>query len=369
MRSPNLRQEECDMSRIIVGLSGGVDSAVAAYLLKLAGHDVIGITLKTWISETGEYSRCCEIDKARELADNMGIPYYVINCTAEFRQHITEPFAESYLRGETPNPCVICNRRIKWDKMLEAADSLGAEFIATGHYANIEKLPNGRLTVSQSLHAEKDQSYMLYRLSQEQLSRTLFPLGRLTKTEVRRIAKQAGLTSAESPDSQEVCFVTEGNYSDFIEEQVSCELPPEGVFTDENGNILGRHKGIYHYTVGQRKGLGVALGYRAFVKRIDAENHRVILGDERSLYSSVIECRDTVFMGMSEMKKNETVDAFVRIRYHGAIQKATVTAIGDGKLKITFDEPVRAAAPGQSAVIYDGKMCVLAGGMICNVLS
>ncbi len=352
------------MSRIIVGLSGGVDSAVTAYLLKLAGHEVIGVTLKTWLSETGEYSRCCEIDKARELADSLGIAYYVINCTGDFRELITEPFVEAYLSGETPNPCVICNRRIKWDKMLKAADSLGAELIATGHYANIERLKNGRLTVSQSLRSEKDQSYMLYRLTQQQLSRTVFPLGRLAKTEVRRIAKQAGLTSAESPDSQEICFVTEGNYTDFIEEHAARELPPEGDFTDENGNILGRHKGIYHYTVGQRKGLGISLGSRAFVKRINAENDRVILGDEASLYSREIVCRNAVFMGLPEPEAGGRFDAFVKIRYHSKAYKAAAEYLGDERLRITFEEPVRAAAPGQSAVLYDGKMRVLSGGII-----
>ena len=354
------------MSKIIVGLSGGVDSAVTAYLLKLAGHEVIGMTLKTWLSEYGGYSRCCEIDKARELADRIGIPYYVVNCTGEFRQLITEPFVGSYLAGETPNPCVICNRRIKWDKMLEAADSLGADFIATGHYSNIERLPNGRLTVSQSTHAEKDQSYMLYRLTQEQLSRTVFPLGKLAKAEVRRIAKQAGLTSAESPDSQEICFVTEGDYAEFVEEHAERELPPEGFFTDESGRILGRHKGIYHYTVGQRRGLGISLGYRAFVKRIDAENDRVILGDEASLYSREIVCRDTVFMGLPEPGAGEHFSAFCKVRYHSKAQKSVAGMLDDGRLRITFDEPVRAASPGQSAVLYDENMCVLCGGIICG---
>lgn len=354
------------MSKIIVGLSGGVDSAVTAYLLKLAGHEVIGITLKTWLSEYGGYSRCCEIDKVRELSDRIGIPYYVINCTGEFMQLITQPFIESYLIGETPNPCVICNRRIKWDKMLEAADSLGADFIATGHYSNIERLSNGRLTVSQSTHAEKDQSYMLYRLTQEQLLRTIFPLGKLSKAEVRHIAKQAGLTSAELPDSQEICFITEGRYADFIEMHTDRELPPEGDFTDESGRILGRHKGIYNYTVGQRRGLGISLGYRAFVKRIDVENDRVILGDEASLYSHEVVCRDTVFMGLPEPKAGEHFSAFGKVRYHSKVQKVLAEMLDNGRLRITFDEPVRAAAPGQSAVLYDDNMCVLCGGIICG---
>lgn len=352
------------MSRVIVGLSGGVDSAVTAYLLKLAGYEVIGVTLKTWLSETGQYSRCCEIDNARGLADSLDIPYYVINCMGDFKRHITEPFVSSYLSGETPDPCVVCNRLIKWDKMLEAANNLGADFIATGHYARRVRLQNGRYTVAQASYAPKDQSYMLYRLTQEHLERTLFPLGSLTKTEVRSIAQRAGLPSARTPDSQEICFVTQGSYSDFIEEHADPQLLTSGDFTDETGAFLGRHRGIWNYTVGQRKGLGISLGYRAYVTCIDAAENSVVLGTEDSLYSSVIECRDTVYMGLSEQPAGGSFTALVKVRYHSRPQQASAEALEGHRLRLTFDEPVRAAAPGQSAVLYDNEMRVLAGGII-----
>ncbi len=352
------------MSRVIVGMSGGVDSAVTAYLLKMAGYDVIGVTLKIWLSENGRESRCCEIEDARRTAEVLEIPYYAVNCVSEFREKVTKPFLEQYLCGRTPNPCVGCNREIKWKQMMDCAQTMGAEYIATGHYASILQLPDGRYTVKKADCVKKDQTYMLYRLSQEQLRRTLLPLGKLSKEEVRRIAVGAGLPIAEKKDSQELCFVTEGEYGEFVEMNAAPDGPIPGDFKDEAGNILGRHRGIYYYTVGQRKGLGVSLGYPVYVKRILAETNEVILGREEELYSTELLCVDLHFMGMKEMAPGEVRKAVVKIRYHHEGQEAELQMLEDGKMLVRFQKSVRAAAPGQAAVFYSEDGWVLGGGTI-----
>ncbi len=354
------------MSKIIVGLSGGVDSAVTAYLLKAAGHDVIGVTLKTWIGGNGELSRCCEIDDARRISYKLDIPYYAVNCAGEFRENVIEPFIHSYINGMTPNPCVVCNTALKWDRMLEFADSQNADYIATGHYASVVRLENGRYTVRNADYAEKDQTYMLYRLTQKQLSRTIMPLGKLSKNEVRAIAASANLPVANKPDSQEICFVTSGSYADFILDNTDDYTPQEGNFVDENGNILGRHKGIINYTVGQRKGLGIALGRPMYVKFIDAEKNEVVLCDDTSLYTDTVFCNKPVFQSIENIEKGQSIRASARIRYRHKAQAAVITRISDDQLKIDFDKPVRAPAPGQSAVIYNENGCVVGGGVIIN---
>jgi tRNA-specific 2-thiouridylase len=352
------------MDRVIVGMSGGVDSAVAAYLLKIAGYDVIGVTLRTWVTADGQDSRCCEIDDAGRVADQLGIPYYVVNCLSEFREAVTEPFIQEYLRGQTPNPCVGCNRLIKWDKLLETARNMQAAHIATGHYAQVVRLPNGRYTVTGALHAEKDQTYMLYRLSQEQLAVTMMPLGRLSKPEVREIAVKAGIPVADKPDSQEICFVMDGDYAKYIEENATEEIPGEGNFVDEEGRVLGRHRGIIHYTVGQRKGLGIALGAPAYVKEIRPQSNEVVIGDEASLYSREVFCRDLNFLSIPGLDAGSVLRCRVKIRYHHIARPAQIEMAGPEHLKVLFDEPVKAAAPGQSAVFYDEDGCVIGGGVI-----
>ena len=352
------------MPKVIVGMSGGVDSAAAAYLLKCLGYEVIGVTLRTWVGAAGEESRCCEITDARRVCSRLGIPYYVHNCLSEFEHHVTSPFTESYLSGETPNPCILCNRHIKWTELLKAADVMGAEYVATGHYAEVVKADNGRYTVKQAEHAEKDQTYMLCRLTQEQLSRTLMPLGRLTKSEVRRIAESAGLPVADKPDSQEICFVTEGSHADYLRSYSGRLLPPPGDFVDEDGNILGRHEGIYRYTVGQRRGLGIALGYHVFVKEIDPLGNRVVLCREDGLYKSELLCREAVYMGIPPMSEDEKLRGYIRVRYRHSPQPAEITALPDSRLHITLDEPVRAPAPGQSAAVYDSEGRLLCSGII-----
>ena len=353
-----------DISRVVVGLSGGVDSAVAAYLLKKQGYQVIGVTLRTWEAESGAYSRCCEISDARKVAAQLEIPFYNINSLPEFREHVTDPFVQAYIKGLTPNPCVACNRYIKWERLLAFADEINAEYVATGHYARIEKTAGGRYTVRQAASAAKDQTYMLYQLTQEQLARTLMPLAEYTKDEVRRIAMDAGLVVAGKKDSQEICFVLDGGYAEYIDAHYDGKLPPPGNFVDEKGNILGRHKGIINYTVGQRKGLGLALGYPAYVKRIEPDTGNVVIGDLESVYESRVLCTEVNFMAVEDIKPGEKERAFVKIRYHHAAAPATLERINDNTIQVMFDEPVKAPAPGQSAVFYDSENCVIGGGII-----
>ena len=352
------------MARVIVGMSGGVDSAVAAYLLKEQGYDVIGLTLRTWLAEDGSEGRCCEIDDARRIAWKLDIPYYPLNCRPDFKTHVTDPFVRDYLRGLTPNPCIECNRYVKWERMLYFARVLMAEYVATGHYAYVRKLENGRLTVQKASHAEKDQTYMLYKLTQEQLRHTLMPLGGYSKEEVRQIAKDAGIPVAEKPDSQEICFVPDGNYTDYIAKCAGDDLPMEGRFIDAEGKVLGTHKGITHYTVGQRRGLGLAMGRPVYVTKIDPDKNEVVVGDEDALYRDTVFCRDMNFMGIPRPGSGEKFRCAAKIRYHHPAQEAQVTVLESDRIKIEFDHPVKAPAPGQSAVLYDAEGCVLGGGII-----
>ena len=355
------------MAKVIVGMSGGVDSAVAAYLLKKDGHEVTGVTLRTWQAEDGSESRCCDIDDARRVANVLGIKYVPVNCTLDFQKYVVDPFTNDYLRGMTPNPCVVCNRYVKWDKLLYYAKALGAEYVATGHYAYIKKLENGRYTVKKAKYSQKDQTYMLYRLAQEQLASTLMPLGGLSKSEVRSIAEEAGLPVASKPDSQEICFVADGSYADYIESAAGPDAVKEGDFVGEDGNVLGRHKGIIHYTVGQRKGLGIALGRPAYVKEIRAETNEVVLGGESSLYRGEIVCGDLNFLSIPGLTPGEKLECTVKIRYQHAGQTAVIEAMENGLARIVFSEPVRAATPGQSAVFYDNDECVIGGGVISGI--
>ncbi|MCR4720498.1 MAG: tRNA-specific 2-thiouridylase [Lachnospiraceae bacterium] len=394
------------MAKVVVGMSGGVDSAVAAYLLKEAGHEVIGVTLRTWESDDGSLSRCCEINDAQAAAWKIGIDFHSFNCLREFREKVTEPFICDYIRGLTPNPCIECNRFVKWEKLLHAARVLEADFVATGHYAYVVKLPNGRFSVKRAKYAQKDQTYMLYKLTQEQLSKTLMPLGDYSKDEVREIARKIGLDVAEKPDSQEICFVPDDDYAGFIIKNVAvvnegansicmsekenetafydrqprekdvgesgkpeasgvkCKAFSEGNFVDSDGNILGKHKGIIHYTVGQRRGLGLPLGYYAYVSEIRPDTNEVVVGKEDSIMHKSIICRDVNYVGLPAMKSGETAELFVKIRYHHEAKLAVVEALEEGRVKVIFEEAVRAPAPGQSAVFYDGDGCVAGGGII-----
>ncbi len=355
------------MEKVIVGMSGGVDSAVCALLLKNAGYEVIGVTLRTWEEEDGTEGRCCEIDDARASAFRIGIPFYPINCLQDFREQVVEPFVSEYLRGHTPNPCVGCNRTIKWDKLLYYARVTGAKYVATGHYASVLQLDNGRYTVKKALHAEKDQTYMLYQLTQEQLAATLMPLGEFSKDEVREIARSAGIPVASKPDSQEICFVPDGSYADFIEKVVKGRNAGEGNFVDEDGNILGRHRGIIHYTIGQRKGLGIAMGHPVYVREIRTDRNEVVLAEEDALYSREILVSDVHYMSIPGIAPGESLPCTVKIRYRHSGQSARIGRMEGGKVRVFFDAPVRAATPGQSAVFYDAEGCVMGGGIISEV--
>ena len=354
------------MARVVVGLSGGVDSAVAAYLLKKEGHQVIGVTLRTWEAGSGAYSRCCDISDARRTAMQLEIPYYNINSLPEFEEHVTEPFIRSYISGLTPNPCVACNRYVKWERMLKFADEVNAEYIATGHYARIVRTEEGRYSVKQAAASDKDQTYMLYMLTQEQLKRTMMPLADLSKDEVRRIAEEAGLDVAGKRDSQEICFVLDGGYAEYIEAHYDGMLPPPGDFLDSVGNVIGKHRGIINYTVGQRKGLGIALGYPAYVKEIDPERNAVILGDEASVTKKEITVRDLCFMSIEGIGPGEGIDALVKIRYHHPAVPACIERMSDDEVRVTFADAVKAPAPGQAAVFYDSEMRVMGGGTIAK---
>ncbi len=351
------------MSKVIVGMSGGVDSAVAAYLLKEQGYEVIGVTLRVW-DDNGEEGRCCEIDDARRSSQIIGIRYYPHNCTSLFGSCVVEPFVKAYLEGLTPNPCIECNRHVKWAKLMELMKVYEADYVATGHYAYVEKLPNGRYSARTADQASKDQTYMLYKLTQEQLAHTLMPLGKYTKNEVRDIALRAGLPCAGKEDSQEICFVTDGRYSDFIEEHAASTVPGEGNFVDEEGNVLGRHKGIHHYTVGQRKGLGIALGFPAYVTRINPEANEVVLGIESDLLSDSFTCRDVNFMSIEEPSEGTLVPCLVKARYHQKPMKATLETLSEGHVHVIPESPLKSVCPGQSAVFYDDKGYVIGGGII-----
>ena len=351
------------MKHVLVGMSGGVDSAVCAYILKQEGWDVTGVTLRTWESSGPNVNRCCEIDDAADACRKIGIPFHSFNASGDFKEKVITPFIEEYLCGRTPNPCIVCNRFVKWEKLLYHMRVLNADMIATGHFARIVKKDNGRFAVAASEHSAKDQSYMLWKLSQEQLSKTIMPLWNMTKEEVRKVAASAGLSVADKPDSQEICFIPDDDHARFITENHDGPAAPEGDFVDVYGNVLGRHKGIINYTVGQRKGLGIALGRPVFVKCIDACSNTVVLADDEDLYGRTVICKDINYMGIECLAKGESIRCTAKIRYHHAAQPAICHIEGD-RLVIEFDEPVRAAAPGQSAVLYDHDGCIICGGII-----
>ena len=346
--------------KVIVGMSGGVDSAVAAYLLREQGLEVVAVTLRSWEADE---SRCCEIEAARRTAEKLSLPFYPWNVSGAFQEKVIRPFVEEYLHGRTPNPCVECNRYVKWESLLHIADVMGAGFVATGHYADL-KCFGGRYAAGTAKDRAKDQSYMLYRLTQEQLSRTMLPLSELTKAEVREIAAGIDPGLANKADSQEVCFVPDDDYAGFIAGEAGGEMPGMGNFLDENGTIVGRHNGIVHYTVGQRKGLGLAMGVPVYVKKICADRNEIIVGREEALYSHEILCDRVNFMRIPQPEEGERINCRVKIRYHHAGHPARIEMAGQSRVRVTFDGKVKAAAPGQSAVFYDDDGFVLGGGII-----
>ena len=354
--------------KVVVGMSGGVDSSVAACLLKEQGYDVIGVTMQIWQEENPEEVEenggCCglsAVDDARRVAWSLGIPYYVMNFRKEFKESVMDYFVDEYLHGHTPNPCIACNRYVKWEALLARSMEIGADYIATGHYARVMQLPNGRYTIQNSVTAAKDQTYALYNLTQEQLSRTLMPVGAYTKDEIRQMAEDYGLEVAKKKDSMEICFIPDNDYAGFIERSVE-NVPGPGNFVDKDGNILGQHKGITHYTVGQRKGLNLAMGKPVFVTEIRPETGEVVIGDNEDVFSDRLICGNVNWMAVDGLHGEEkTVIAKIRYSHKGA--PCVIRELEDGRVECRFETPQRAITPGQAVVFYENDY-VFGGGTI-----
>jgi tRNA-uridine 2-sulfurtransferase len=365
---------------IAVAMSGGVDSSAVAAMLRAEGRNVIGLTMQLWNQRRlsghagmpeSVQGRCCSIDDvydARRVAETLGIPYYVVNHEERFERDVVRPFVEEYLAGRTPIPCSLCNNHLKFDQLLIVAQQIGADQIATGHYAQVtldEQL--GRWLLKRPADRSKDQTYFLFGLTQEQLSRTLFPLGGMTKPEVRELARKHSLAIAEKPDSQEICFVPGGDYKRFLEaylaEQGDPPIAVGGEMVTTDGKVIGEHAGVHNFTVGQRKGLGLATGSPLYVIQIRNDTRQVIVGKDEDLYSRALITSRVNLISCTEI--NEPVRVTVKIRHKHQPASAMIESAGPAEVRVTFDEPQRALTPGQAAVFYDGDL-IVGGGWIDN---
>jgi tRNA-specific 2-thiouridylase len=365
--------------KIAVAMSGGVDSSAAAAVLKEQGHELVGFTMQLWnqrrnltVDEHGEPmpSRCCSLDDvydARRVAEELGFPFYVLNLEREFERDVVGPFVKSYLEGETPIPCVACNSRLKFASLDRTALSVGCEKVATGHYARVSlDEETKRYKLLRGCDARKDQSYFLWELTQGQLSRSLFPLGEMSKDEAREAARRHGLGVAEKRESQEICFVPDGDYAGFIERYLEAEgredeRPAGGEIVDTQGRVVGRHEGVHRYTTGQRRGIGVPRQLPLYVVRVEPETNRVVVGGAEELSSAEFTAAGVNWISLDE--PSEPVRADVRVRYRHTESPATITPLADGRVRVRFDEPQRAVTPGQATVFYRGDE-VLGGGWI-----
>ncbi|HCU23416.1 MAG TPA: tRNA 2-thiouridine(34) synthase MnmA [Deltaproteobacteria bacterium] len=356
-----------DKNKVVVAMSGGVDSSVAALLMKQAGYEVVGMTLKLWDAPAGEARRaasCCSVEDitdARRVADQLGIPFYVVNSKTVFREQVVDRFVQEYLQGRTPNPCALCNDKVKFDFLLTKAFELGAHYVATGHYVKKTRDDaTGEWQLKKGSDEHKDQSYFLFSLGQRQLDHTLFPVGEMSKEEVRNFAREAGLKTSEKPDSQEICFVADGDHGAFIAKYLQGKTPPPGEFVSESGEVLGNHEGIHRYTVGQRRGTGVAQGERVYVKSIDAATQRIVMSEDAELYQSAL--RATGVKWVRPVSDAVEVTAKIRYRHGGSAAILRLEKSGEA-VRVEFREPQRAITPGQAVVFYRGDE-VLGGGWI-----
>jgi tRNA-specific 2-thiouridylase len=356
-------------SKVFVAMSGGVDSSVAALMLKQQGYDVIGVTMQIWPQEENNSKACCSLDAvsdARRVAWHINIPHYVMNFRDEFKEKVIDYFCREYIQGRTPNPCIACNRYIKFESLLRKAMAMGADYIATGHYARIARDADGRYILLTGLDNTKDQSYALYQMNQTQLEHTLFPLGCYTKKQIRNIAREAGLPVSEKAESQEICFVPKAGYAKFIESHLGIKNTDEqtaGIFRYSSGESIGTHQGIHRYTIGQRKGLGLAMGHPVYVTKIDPESQTVWIGKNEELYQNSLIAENVHYISGEPFKNTERVT--VKIRYLAPKVNATAYPLNCNKLKINLENAQRAITPGQAVVLYRGEQ-VVGGGTISS---
>jgi tRNA-specific 2-thiouridylase len=363
---------------IAVAMSGGVDSSTVAAMLRADGHSVVGLTMQLWNQRRlaghegmpeSVQGRCCSLDDvydARRVAETLGIPYYVVNQEERFERDVVRPFVEEYLSGRTPIPCSLCNNQLKFDQLLIVAQQIGADALATGHYARVNfDEPSGRWLLKRPADSSKDQTYFLFGLSQEQLSRTNFPLGEMTKPEVRELARRYGLAAADKPDSQEICFVPGGDYKKFLDaylsEQGSSLPDTSGELVTTDGKVIGEHTGVHNFTVGQRKGLGVATGSPLYVLQIKGDSGQVVVGAQHDLYARTLRAHRINLISVANLDEPKRVTVKIRHRHEPA--SATLESATNNEVLVTFDQPQRAITPGQAAVFYDGDV-VVGGGWI-----
>ncbi|ACA56151.1 tRNA 2-thiouridine(34) synthase MnmA [Clostridium botulinum] len=351
--------------KVLVGMSGGVDSSVAAYLLKEQGYEVIGVTMQIWQDDEEFIEKeggCCSLSAvadARRVANKIGIPFYVMNFKDAFKRNVIDYFVDEYMEGRTPNPCITCNKFIKFSSFLDKAMAMGIDYVATGHYAIIEK-HNDRYIIKKSEDDKKDQTYALYNLTQFQLERTLMPCGQYKKSKIREIAKEIGLRVHNKKDSEEICFIPDNDHGRYIKNRFPNKVR-EGNFVDKQGNVLGRHKGIVYYTIGQRKGLGIAFGKPMYVVDINPFRNEVVLGDLEDLLNTELIAKDINYIPFDTLKEPMEVEA--KIRYSQTPSKAIITPIEDGRVRVNFQEKQRAITKGQSVVFYKDDL-LIGGGII-----